>query len=424
MEIKKISLFILFSQIIFLLLNYFFSYVLNLPFLNVIPYLIVSILIFFPKVNIERLINKIKPISILLFALFLYESELNNINIILIYKYIIFFNQIIGFLLIYEVLINYFKNNFLDIIINCGLILLIIQSIGISYSSGIIKYQIFTNNEISIISLLSFSKFFPSYEKKLNLFDYIKSLTALFLMKVVGARIALLIGLSSFLTAHIIKFLKINFQKKYIKIFRFKGMKLFSILLIYSLIPYYIFLNILSNRILSSIPNIETHYEYIYRLEDCKYAKDNLKDKYIYMDICRFYENKSIIFKDSSILIRLLSDYKIFEKLKKNPINLIFPFTKNEIYLKNETGLSLDLDSRNYLDRSHNLLLSLIDNYGIIFCLLLLNIIISYEKILLKKGIGMNYNSYFILILLFFSSNQFHIIIPFLIYEKLNYEKS
>ena len=149
-------------------------------------------------------------------------------------------------------------------------------------------------------------------------------------------------------------------------------------------------------------------------------SKDNLKDKYIYIYFCRFYENKSIIFKDISILIRLLSDYKIFGKIKKNPINIIFPFTKNEIYLENEVGINENLDSRNYLDRSHNLLLSLVDNYGIIFCLLLLNIIISYEKILLKKGIGMNYNSYFILILLVFSSNQFYIMIPFLIYKKLN----
>ena len=126
---------------------------------------------------------------------------------------------------------------------------------------------------------------------------------------------------------------------------------------------------------------------------------------------------------DPSALIRSLSDSNAINKILKNPIKIFLPIKNKE----DESTMA----AKNYLNRSHNLVLSQINENGIIMLLLIFFNVSKYDKILRNKNFQLNFISPFLLFLAIFLSNDIFPILPLLLYtrkitskDKINLKKS
>ena len=91
-------------------------------------------------------------------------------------------------------------------------------------------------------------------------------------------------------------------------------------------------------------------------------------------------------------------------------MNLIFPAvskTNNE-----------DEGVRNYFNRSHNMLISILNENGIFGLLILLNRLSKYDILLRNKNLRLNFISPYILLLGIFISNDIFPIYPLLLYSR------
>ena len=416
MKIKRISALITSLLFINLVFNYLLSRISSITYLNAIPISLISIVILFPKINIKRFLCINFPLFIVLSIIFIDNFLASGFSILLIYLYLIFINQTFSFILIFEVLLNYFKKNWIDIIPNIGLIILIFQTIGYLFFSGEIRAQMFSTNTTALMTLVFFSKFYPDYNNKIKISDYIKAALSIFLMFIIQARFVLFFSLISLIISHTIKFAKIFFKinlinQDLLNKLKINGFKLFCLIISISLIAYYLFLQTYTQNIRNSPAYDNSLYAYISKVENCNYQKNNKETGYYRRNCIAVFE-RPIIYRDASILIRFLSDYKYFEKISNQYLDLIFPFNK----LKSSEN-SIEKD-RNYLGRSHNLLITLLDNYGILFLLALLYSLFYYEKLLKKRGIFLNLNSYIILLIFLYSYNEFYSLVPLLLFQK------
>ena len=332
----------------------------------------------------------------------------------------------------FEVIVNNFQSSWNKIIPNISLSLLSIQSLGFLLSDGLLKTQLFGDNIIAFPTLLFFNKFYPGEVNKNKLRDYLHASLIIFLMFIVQSRFLLIGSVFSFLFAHFLKLyqylLKSNILKKLYEKFLQKSLKNILICIFLSLIPYYLLLSSINAFAINYLPNVISNYEYIYRLEECIFAKNyaiKFDQEIQNNTLCNLLDEQSfLLLNDPSLMIRLLSDFTSISQLLENPINLIFPFEKldNTKYLEDISSDLIAYD-KNYLRRSHNLIIHLIKNGGIFSLIFFFKIFISYEKILNNRKIRIHPNSGLILFIFCFLSNDILPIIPLILFQIENKDK-
>jgi hypothetical protein len=283
--------------------------------------------------------------------------------------------------------------------------------IGYSISPVIPKTQLFSTNVISWGNLILFNKFFPDSQNKLNIFDFLKAILSLFFMSVIGSRACIFIAICILFTAFSLRL--INFLTKSNGIYKlyFKKIldnKLKNLLIFVSLliIPYYLFFNIFINYFFGEKFN---PYEYITQIENCTFYYND-KSKINNNRYCDLLSEQIFFLSDPSGLIRTLSDINTINNILKSPIKLIIPI-KDKV---NESDNGL----RNYLNRSHNLLISNIGENGIIGILFIFFTISKYDNLLREKNFQLNFISPFLLFLGIFLSNDIFPLFPLLLYTR------
>tara|TARA_B100000242_G_scaffold294391_1_gene277105 strand:- start:19291 stop:20523 length:1233 start_codon:yes stop_codon:yes gene_type:complete len=387
---------------------YFFSYILNLPILKIIPITPILILLIYPKINFKRALNSSLPFVLFTLIYQLFKIIIDGEVFFTIYNSILILTNFFSLTLIFEVVDRHYSDKWLKTIPNVSLLFLFIQVIGFLFTSPELKYQLFSTNVISWWNLVLFNKFLPGSNNKLNFIDYIKVALSLTFMYIVGSRACLLVAILILLSSFILRLLNFFSRSEIIYNFYYKkilDIKLRNLLIFLSLliVPYYLSLTLASNYLLGD-NNIA--YKYIENVEECVW----LDNSDIENEACELLQEEFMLARDPSFLIRSFSDMNNIKNFLNKPMNLIFPAvskTNNE-----------DEGVRNYFNRSHNMLISILNENGIFGLLILLNHLSKYDILLRNKNLRLNFISPYILLLGIFISNDIFPIYPLLLYSR------
>ena len=387
---------------------YFFSYILNLPILKIIPITPILILLIYPKINFKRALNSSLPFVLFTLIYQLFKIIIDGEVFFTIYNSILILTNFFSLTFIFEVVDRHYSDKWLKTIPNVSLLFLFIQVIGFLFTSPELKYQLFSTNVISWWNLVLFNKFLPGSNNKLNFIDYIKVALSLTFMYIVGSRACLLVAILILLSSFILRLLNFFSRSEIIYNFYYKkilDIKLRNLLIFLSLliVPYYLSLTLASNYLLGD-NNIA--YKYIENVEECVW----LDNSDIENEACELLQEEFMLARDPSFLIRSFSDMNSIKNFLNKPMNLIFPAvskTNNE-----------DEGVRNYFNRSHNMLISILNENGIFGLLILLNHLSKYDILLRNKNLRLNFISPYILLLGIFISNDIFPIYPLLLYSR------
>ena len=410
MKLNKVSILYSALEILTRLINYFYFYILNIPILKIIPSTPLLILSIFPNINFRRAFNSVIPYIIFSILYQIFYILIYGDAVFSIYKSMDLFLQYFSLILIFEVIDRNYSKKWKNTIPNLALIMLFVQVIGYSFSPLLLKDHLFSTNVIAWGNLVIFNKFFPSSDNKLSFFDFFKAILSLFLMNIIGSRACIFMAILILLTALTLRIIKSFNLTNSIYIFycnKFLGNKLRNLLLFICslIIPYYLIISISTNYLIEG--NINA-YQYIEQIESCVYIDKAAIDS---DEFCDLFSEQIFLLRDPSALIRTLSDTKTIDNILKSPIKLFIP-------LKNKEDKS-SFGSRNYLNRSHNLVLSKINENGIIGILLIFFNVSKYDKILRNKNLKLNFISPYLLFLGIFISNDIFPIFPLLLYTRI-----
>ena len=410
MKLNKVSILYFSLEIITRLISYFFSYVLYLPILRIIPSTILIILSIYPNINFRRALNSVLPFAIFSTLYQIIDILIYGNAVISIYKSILFFIQYFGVILVFEVIDKNYSDKWKNTIPNLALIMLFIQTLGFLISPTLPKYQLFSTNIIAFGNLVIFNKFFPGSGNKLNIFDFLKAILSLYLMSIVRSRACFFISILILITALSLRLMKlitksdkINFYYKKIIDNKLRNLLLFISFLI---IPYYLIFNTFASNFIGETDDL---YNFINKTQGCQfYYKNEIK---IEGDLtCDFLEEQIFYLSDPSALIRTFSDVNAVNEILKNPLKLLIPI-KNKV---DESYIGL----RNYINRSHNFVLTNINETGIFGILFVLFTVSKYDKIMRNKNLQLNFISPYFLFLVIFSSDNIFPLFPLLLYTR------
>ena len=123
---------------------YFFSYILNLPILKIIPITPILILLIYPKINFKRALNSSLPFVLFTLIYQLFKIIIDGEVFFTIYNSILILTNFFSLTLIFEVVDRHYSDKWLKTIPNVSLLFLFIQVIGFLFTSPELKYQLFS----------------------------------------------------------------------------------------------------------------------------------------------------------------------------------------------------------------------------------------------------------------------------------------